>query len=206
MAGFFTKRNHTRRGYYNYLRNQVRSVQSVSSSPRTSTLKTPIISVTTKQVPFAPSKGLIQVASIEDDNILKVPDDIDHPPPGLGDATAFKNEISAASLNSNEKASDDATSSRKISRKDHDKDNEDATAINPRVSSLFNWQRTSGGYQSPKTFTSVSGYSSSRLGQVGHGSRAKSSRLRSRPSRKQTGARLPGVKYMVYTGELNNLN
>ena len=159
-----------------------------------------------KQVPFAPSKGLIQVASIEDDNILRVPDDVDHPPPGLGDATAFKNEISAASLNSNEKASDDATSPRKINRKDHDKDNEDATAINPRVSSLFNWQRTSGGYQSPKTFTSVSGYSSSRLGKVGHGSRAKSSRLRSRPSRKQTGARLPGVKYMVYTGELNNLN
>ena len=176
------------------------------SSPRTSTLKTPIISTTTTSVSYTTSKGLIPVASSEDDNILKVPDDVDHPPPGLGDATSFRNEISAASLNNDEDASSDATSPRKINRKDHDKDNEDATAINPRVSSLFNWQRTSGGYQSPKTFTSVSGYSSSRLGKVGHGSRAKSSRLRSRPSRKQTGARLPGVKYMVYTGELNNLN
>lgn len=176
------------------------------SSPRTSTLKTPIISTTTTSVSYTTSKGLIPVASSEDDNILKVPDDVDHPPSGLGDATSFRNEISAASLNNDEDASSDATSPRKINRKDHDKDNEDATAINPRVSSLFNWQRTSGGYQSPKTFTSVSGYSSSRLGQVGHGSRVKSSRLSSRPSRKQTGARLSGVKYMVYTGELNNLN
>ena len=178
-----------------------------SSAHRTSTQKTPIISATTISVPFTTSKGLIQVASIEDDNILKVPDDVDHPPPGLGDATSFRNEISAASLNNDEDASSDATIPRKINRKDHDIDNEDATAINPRISSLFNWQRMSGGFQSPSNkFSSVSGYSSSRLGQVGHGSRAKSSRLRSRPSRKQTGARLPGVKYMVYTGELNNLN
>ena len=172
--------------------------------PRSSTTPTPIvISTSPTSVLYSTSKSPIIESSFGDDNILKVPDDIGHPPPGLGDATAFSIDNSDGI----EDETRDATGPRKINNEDLDHGDKDATASNPRVSSLFNWQRTSGGYQSPsRRFSSVSGYSSPRLGKVGHGSRAMTSRLRSRPSRKQSGSGLPGVKYMVYTGELNNLN
>jgi len=194
QAGFFTQRNHTRRSYYEYLRNQIRPTTTTSPI---------MISTTTTSVPYSSSKSPILEISFEDDNILKVPDDIGHPPPGLGDATAFNNDNS----DDIEDDTHDATGPREVPKEELDHSDKDATALNPRVSSLFNWKRMSGGYQSPpRRFSSVSGFSSSRLGKVGHGPRSMTSRLRSRPSRKQSGSGLPGVKYMVYTGELNNLN
>ena len=61
---------------------------------------------------------------------------------------------------------------------------------------LFNWQR---GMEAS--------LSNPRLGKVGQGTRAVSfRRQRGQRRRQRIRSGLPGVKYMVYTGELNNKN
>lgn len=214
-GGYFAHRNHTRRSLYQYFRGQsnkqiVPTVLPVSSGSTTSS----ILYVTTEEVtttaPTTPTTPDM-VQKTTDSGILLLPDDIR--PPGLYDATykqdwdADKNAESSDDdydatgrdymdliLSSEENAADnreDATAGR-----DADDIADDIT-VGSRPG-LFNWQRGM-----------TASLSNPRLGSIGQGTRAVSFRRhgqRANRRRQRNRPGLHGVKYMVYTGELNNKN
>ena len=212
-GGYFAHRNHTRRNFYNHFKSQSdrrmeTTVLPVSSESTTSNILdvTTAAAVTTTS-PTTPER----VLTTADNGILLLPDDMR--PPGLHDATSKQD--SDADKNSSE-SSYDATSSDYMdlilsSEEDAADRMEDATGDEKEEDTanaltvgsrpgLFNWQRGM-----------TASLSYPRLGNIGQGTRAVSFRRqepgeRAKQRRQRTRSGLPGVKYMVYTGELNNKN
>ena len=201
-GGYFAHRNHTRRSFYRYFKEQsnkqsVTTVPPISSS-RLTTLNALDVRTTAAVTTVKPTQ------ETTDNGILLLPDDMR--PPGLLDATddpdwdATENAYDAT-------GADDYMDSL-LSSEEHGADvREDATgggdadgagdalSMGSRPG-LFNWQRGM-----------TASLSNPRLGQVGQGTRAVSfRRQRGQKRRQRIRSGLPGVKYMVYTGELNNKN
>lgn len=211
-GGYFAHRNHTRRNFYNHFKSQSdrrmeSTVLPVSSESTTSN----ILDVTTAAVTTTSLTTPESVQTTTDNGILLLPDDMR--PPGLHDATSKQD--SDADKNSSE-SSYDATSSDYMdlilsSEEDAADRMEDATGDEKEEDTanaltvgsrpgLFNWQRGM-----------TASLSYPRLGNIGQGTRAVSFRRqepgqRAKQRRQRTRSGLPGVKYMVYTGELNNKN
>ena len=211
-GGYFAHRNHTRRNFYNHFKSQSdrrmeTTVLPVSSESTTSN----ILDVTTAAVTTTSPTTPESVQTTTDNGILLLPDDMR--PPGLHDATSKQD--SDADKNSSE-SSYDATSSDYMdlilsSEEDAADRMEDATGDEKEEDTanaltvgsrpgLFNWQRGM-----------TASLSYPRLGNIGQGTRAVSFRRqgpghRAKQRRQRTRSGLPGVKYMVYTGELNNKN
>ena len=211
-GGYFAHRNHTRRNFYNHFKSQSdrrmeTTVLPVSSESTTSN----ILDVTTAAVTTTSLTTPESVQTTTDNGILLLPDDMR--PPGLHDATSKQD--SDADKNSSE-SSYDATSSDYMdlilsSEEDAADRMEDATGDEKEEDTanaltvgsrpgLFNWQRGM-----------TASLSYPRLGNIGQGTRAVSFRRqgpgqRAKQRRQRTRSGLPGVKYMVYTGELNNKN
>ena len=201
-GGYFAHRNHTRRSFYQFVRGQSNKQIEPTVLPVSSLSTTSTEDVTTT-APTTPD----MVPKTTDPGILLLPDDIR--PPGLYDATskqdwdADKNAENSDDdyyatgrdymdliLSSEENAADnkeDATAGR-----DAD-DIADDLSVGSRPG-LFNWQRGM-----------TASLSNPRLGNIGQGTRAVSFR-RGQKRRQRIRSGLPGVKYMVYTGELNNKN
>ena len=210
-GGYFAHRNHTRRNFYNHFKSQSdrkmeTTVLPVSSESTTSNISN-MLDVTTAAVTTTSPTTPDRVQTTSDNGILLLPDDFR--PPGLHDATskqdsdADKNAIDATGsdymdliLSSEDDAADIMENATGDEKED---DTADGLTVGSRPG-LFNWQRGM-----------TASLSIPRLGNIGQGTRAVSFRRpgpgqRAKQRRQRTRTGLPGVKYMVYTGELNNKN
>ena len=145
----------------------------------------------------------------ENDSILVIPTDV-LKPPGLGglNKNRYKSRLNISySLEDTDAVNDRnalALNNKLGDGIEEDVEDGDATSYGNNLGGLFNWHLAPGSRQPPRGMLAPTP-GSTRLGLVGRGSRSRGgngrhgSRLRSR-------SKLPGVKYMVYTGELNNVN
>ena len=199
-GGYFASRNHTRRSYYRYFKEQsdkriVTTVLPVTSGSTLNALDIRKTSAVTTTVTTTPEPT--------DNGILLLPDDMK--PPGLRDATddpdrdATENVYDATGADDyidSLLSSEDAADVKEDASGGADGDGAvNAVSMGSRPG-LFNWQRGM-----------KASLSNPRLGKVGQGTRAVSfRRQRGQKRRQRIRSGLPGVKYMVYTGELNNKN
>ena len=155
----------------------------------------------------------------ENDSILVIPTDV-LKPPGLGGLIKdrYKSRLDISYSLEDTDAVNDRNEIMRLSQGDNalalnnklgdgieeDVEDGDATSYGNNLGGLFNWHLAPGSRQPPRGMLAPSPRSS-RLGLVGRGSRPRGGNRR-HGSRLRSRSKLPGVKYMVYTGELNNVN